>query len=136
MSNYLAAYSLSISDLVLDKEFVKAYGENDVPKIKQILWKYGMDTVNKEFEEVFCTHRNLQNQVHTCTRYNGAERTDKIWINGEYSSMYAKIEASGRGAAFKGDLISMLHQGSSVSTQSWEEEDLYSNEKERRLNVK
>ena len=116
--SYLAAYSLSISDLVLDKEFVKAYGENDIPKIKDILWKYGMDVKNKEFEEVFCTHRNLQNQVHTCIRYQGAERTDKVYIQSGMASMYARIEASERGAAFKGDLLGMLHSGGSVD-QAW-----------------
>lgn len=114
MSSYLAAYSLSISDLVLDKNFVKAYGENDIPKIKEILWKYGMDTKNKEFEEVQCQHRNLQNTIVNCTRYNGAERTDKEYLASGMASIYARIEASSHGAHMKGELLGMLHGGSSA----------------------
>jgi len=126
--SYLAAYSLSMSDLVLDKNFVKAYGENDIPKIKEILYSYGMDVKNKPFEEVYCTHRNLQNQIHTCIRYEGFERTDKQYLNSGIASVYAKIEASDHGAHMKGELLGMLHQGSTSS--SWEEEELYNGEKE------
>lgn len=128
MSTYLAAYSLSISDLVLDKDFIKAYGENDVPKIKDILWKYGMDVKAKPFEEVFCTHRNLQNQVHTCTRYEGYERLDTEHLSSGIASVYAKIEASKHSSGFKGEMLSLLHQG--CTANGWEAEEVYSGEKE------
>lgn len=114
MSSYLAAYSLSISDLVLDKDFVKAYGENDIPKIKEILYSYGLDTKTKEFEEVYCQHRNLQNNVVSAIRFQGGERCDKEWVDGPYSSMYAKIESSNRNHSWKGELLGMLHSGGSV----------------------
>ena len=114
MSTYLAAYSLSVSDLVLDKEFVQAYGEGtNNGKVLKILYKYGMD-VNKPLEEVFCEHRNLQNKVVKCIRYEGFERTDREHLESGFASMYARIEASERGAAFKGDLLGMLHSGGSV----------------------
>jgi len=116
--SYLAAYSLSISDLVLDKEFVKAYGENDIPKIKEILYSYGLDTKTKEFSEVYCQHRNLQNKVVSAIRFEGGERCDKEWINSPYASMYAKIEASDRNHSWKGELLGMLHSGASVD-QAW-----------------
>lgn len=126
--SYLAAYSLSISDLVLDKNFVKAYGENDIQEIKEILYSYGMDVKNKPFEEVYCTHRNLQNQVHTCIRYEGFERTDPDYLKSDLASVYAKIEASKHNATFKGEMLALLHQGSTAS--SWQDEDLYNGEKE------
>lgn len=114
MSSYLAAYSLSISDLVLDKNFVKAYGENDIPKIKEILYSYGLDTKTKEYSEVYCQHRNLQNNVVSAIRFEGGERCDKAWIDSPYASIYAKIEASSHGAHMKGELLGMLHGGSSA----------------------
>lgn len=115
--SYLAAYSLSFSDLVLDKEFIKAYGESDTTKIHELLYKYGMD-YKKGVEEVYCTHRNLQNKVHTCIRYEGFERTDQEYIDSGMASMYARIEASNRGAAWKGELLGLLHSGASVD-QAW-----------------
>jgi hypothetical protein len=127
--SYLAAYSLSVSDLVLDKEFVKAYGEGtNNSKILKILYKYGLD-VNKPLEEVFCEHRNLQNKVVKCIRYEGYERTDKQYIESGLASVYAKIEASKHDPHMKGELLSMLHQGSTAN--AWLEEDLYNGEKEK-----
>lgn len=114
MSTYLAAYSLSVSDLVLDKEFVQAYGEGtNNGKVLKILYKYGMD-VNKPLEEVFCEHRNLQNKVVKCIRYEGFERTDREHLESGIATIYAKIEASGKDPAFKGEMLGMLHGGSSA----------------------
>lgn len=86
-------HNLSLSDLLEVEGFAEAYGANDKKKMKEILWNCGMDTT-QEVEEMFCEHRNLQNQVVKCLRYSGYERTDKEWIKSGYATLEAIIASS------------------------------------------
>ena len=86
-------FNLSVSDLLLIDGFKEAYGREDNPTIRKILFMNGLD-IKKEYEVVVTTHRNLRNQVVTCERYEGLERLDDAWIKGGYASMYAIIEAT------------------------------------------
>jgi len=118
--SYLAALNLSVSDLILEPEFPKAWGEKDTKTINKILFEWGMDPV-KGYEEFFCEHRNRQNKVVKCILIQGFERTDKAFLSSGNASLYAKIEGSGHCAHMKGELLGMLHGGSSADGM-WNED--------------
>lgn len=86
-------HNISLSDLLEVPEFSEAFGANNQKKIKEILWKCGMDTT-QEVEEVFCEHRNIRKQIVKCLRYSGYERTDKEWIKSGYATLEAVIASS------------------------------------------
>lgn len=83
-------YSLSLSDLILDKHFVEVYGTNNLTEVKKILFKYGMD-VSQPVEEVVRTHRNRQNKIVTCLRFEGFERIDDVYRHSGYCTTEAYI---------------------------------------------
>lgn len=85
-------YSLSISDLILVDGFKEAFAYADVDNIKLYLHQNGMD-VDKEFDLVRRTHRNLRNQLVNGERYEGQERTDVAWVKSGYASLEAIIES-------------------------------------------
>lgn len=78
--------SISISDLMLVDGFAEAYANNDEKKIKTILYVTGLD-VSHPFKSVFCTHRNLHNQIVSCERYEGVERQDPSWMRSGNASL-------------------------------------------------
>lgn len=86
-------YSLSISDLILVDGFKEKYGEWDVEGIEEILYQNGMDTT-QHYELVKRLHRNLQNKVVDCIRYEGVERCDKEWLMTGAASPEAHIKAT------------------------------------------
>lgn len=118
-------FSLSMSDLVLIKEFAEAFGKDDKETIKKILFENGMDT-NAEIEEVACTHRNLQGKVVNCIRYEGLERSDPEWLKNPACSWDARVAACddphlriqlgamGKQANFTGSLIDHMKKHSKV----------------------
>lgn len=53
----------------------------------------GMDT-DEPVEVVFVQHRNLQNKVVSCYRFEGQERLDDEWIQSGCASMSALIASS------------------------------------------
>ena len=118
-------FSLSMSDLVLIKEFAEAFGKDDKETIKKILFENGLDT-NKEFDEVVCTHRNLRGQVVSCSRIEGFERSDEAWLKSPACSWEARVNACddphlriqlgamGKQANFTGSLIDHMKKHSKV----------------------
>lgn len=106
----MVPFSLSLSDLMLIPSFAQAFGENNEKKIKEILFNNGMDIFNI-IDEVVCTHRNLRGQVVNCLRYESTERQDSQWINSQYSSWDAKVEAI-RDGSFRAELKHIGRQGS------------------------
>lgn len=86
-------YALSVSDLWLVDGFKEAFMNGDEAKVKQFLFQNGMD-VSQGYEENLCQHRNLQNKVTMCIRYEGYERLDREWIKSGAASMDAIIGSS------------------------------------------
>lgn len=118
-------FSLSMSDLVLIKEFAEAFNGDDKETIKKILFENGMDT-SGAIDEIVCTHRNLRRQVVTCVRYEGLERSDECWLKNPACSWDAKVAACedkhlriqlrvmGKQANFTGSLIDHMKKHSKV----------------------
>lgn len=86
-------FALSTSDLWLVDGFKEAFMAGNEKAIKVFLYESGMD-VSQGYEENLCQHRNLQNKVTMCIRYEGYERTDKEWIRSGAASMDAVIGSS------------------------------------------
>ena len=86
-------FNLSVSDLIYVDGFKEAFAEADQEKIRQHLFRNGMD-VDKEYELVVVAHRNLRNQVVNGQRFEGQERTDEAWLKSGYASIEARIEAT------------------------------------------
>ena len=92
----LAVLFVSESELILaDNAYKTDWIETNKDKLFEMLWSLGLDTSRDlEYQEV-TSHRNRLNQVVTCGRYSGLERTDLEWIYSGYASRAAKIAASG-----------------------------------------
>lgn len=86
-------YNLSVSDLIHVEGFKEAFAAADVDAIKAHLFTNGLD-VDKEYELVRVTHRNLRNQVVNGERFEGQERLDEAWLKSGYASLEARIEAT------------------------------------------
>lgn len=109
-------YSLSLSDLLLIKEFQEAYGKQDKNLIEAILFNNGLNS-NEPYDEVMCEHRNLRGQAVTCIRYEGEERLDKEWIKSGAASLDALI-ASEKDPHMRVTLRTMSKQ--SQTDKQWE----------------
>lgn len=88
----MIGHTLSISDLLLIKEFQTAFGNDDKQAIEKILFENGMD-IEEPYTVEFSQHRNLRGQVVSCDRYVGEERQDKNWLKGGAASWEAQVEA-------------------------------------------
>lgn len=107
-------FALSVSDLKLIDEFKKDFdtsilgfpehyeiveecGERHIfvkdDSILNHLYPNGIDTA-EPVEIVFIQHRNLQNKVVSCYRFEGQERLDDEWIRSGCASMSAVIASS------------------------------------------
>lgn len=63
------------------------------PVVLKYLHKNGMD-ISESVEVVFIQHRNLQNKVVSCYRFEGSERLDDEWIKSGCATMVAIISSS------------------------------------------
>lgn len=92
----LAVMFVSESELLLaDSNYEASWLNTNKDKLFDMLHNLGLD-INRDLEYQDITqHRNRLNQVVTCGRYSGLERTDTEWINSGYASRAAKIAASG-----------------------------------------
>lgn len=80
-----------VSYLYPDYEF--NWNEERLDDLNSILFDLGMDTKQHwEFQDV-SQHRNRMNQVVTCNRYYGVERSDTEWLQSGYASTAAKDKA-------------------------------------------
>ena len=114
---YYENYSLSLSDLLLVDGFAEAYGADDKEAIEGFLFANGMDVVNLPYSSRYCTHRNLQNKIISCLRYDGAERRDHTWLSSGAASLNAVIE-SNKDYSMRAELrnISRTQEGVGVRT--------------------
>lgn len=88
----MIGHTLSISDLLLIKDFQTAFGNDDKQAIEKILFENGMD-ITEPYTVEFSQHRNLRDQIVSCDRYVGEERQDKNWLKGGAASWEAQVEA-------------------------------------------
>lgn len=101
--------SLSLSDLMLLDGFKEAYESDNKYEIYKHLWRNGID-INQKVELVFCTHRNLQNKVVECDRFEGLGRSDDNWLSSGAASVedfiYSKDDLS-----FQREMLQISQQG-------------------------
>lgn len=88
----MIGHTLSVSDLLLIKDFQVAFGNDDKQAIEKILFENGMD-VTEPYTVEFSQHRNLRGQIVSCDRYVGEERQDKNWLKSGAASWEAQVES-------------------------------------------
>lgn len=90
-------FHVSINAFPRNYRIVEEVGERHIfledPTILAHLRENGIDT-NDPVEIVFIQHRNLQNKIVTCYRFEGNERLDADWIKSGAASMNAVIASS------------------------------------------
>lgn len=90
-------FTKSIAAFPDNYEIVEEVGERHIyikdGSILSHLRQNGMDT-DEPVEVVFVQHRNLQNKVVSCYRFEGQERLDDEWIRSGCASMNAVIASS------------------------------------------
>lgn len=85
-------YFLSVSDLRLLDKWHDDLEEINRVAFLMLLFENGVD-ISKPIEKRVCTHRNLQNKVVNCLRYDCTERTDKQWLTSGAASVNAFIDS-------------------------------------------
>lgn len=88
----MIGHTLSVSDLLLIKDFQVAFGNDDRQAIEKILFENGMD-IEEPYTVEFSQHRNLRSQIVSCDRYVGEERQDKCWLKSGAASWESQVEA-------------------------------------------
>jgi len=89
----------------LHPDYEYSWNEEQVDKLKGILFDLGLDT-NQYYELQDCSqHRNRMNKVVTCRRWYGSERLDDYWIRSGLASQAAKDKV--KNSRFVDDLYRM-----------------------------
>lgn len=89
-----AVCHVSESELAMIDESYDASMEVDNPLLlKKMLWRLGLDTYKDYVRFDALQHRNRMNQVVTCSRWYGAERSDNQWLKSGYASQEALDKA-------------------------------------------
>lgn len=90
-------FAISIAGFPVSYEVIEEVGERHIfvqdPGILKHLRVNGMDS-DEPVEVVFIQHRNLQNKIVSCYRFEGTERLDNDWIKSGAPSMNAVIASS------------------------------------------
>ena len=90
-------FSVSINGFPHLYRIVEEVGERHIYIEDQAILAYlrdnGMD-IDEPVEVVFVQHRNLQNKIVSCYRFEGSERLDDDWIKSGAASMNAVIASS------------------------------------------
>lgn len=78
---------------VSESEIIKGYKdycsswENDYPAyFHELLWELGLNTNQTYIRQDAISHRNRFNEVATCSRWYGNERSDDDWLSSGYAS--------------------------------------------------
>lgn len=94
-------FAISIAGFPVSYDVVEEVGERHIFVQDQSVLKHlrdnGMDT-DEPVEIVFIQHRNLQNKIVSCYRFEGSERLDADWIKNGSPSMSAVISSSKDGS--------------------------------------
>jgi hypothetical protein len=94
--NIAALCIVSVSELAKVKpEITYDWIDNNREEFLDILHSIGMNVKQPIEKQENVMHRNRFNEITTCDRYVGNERTDKEWINSGYASQEAKDKATG-----------------------------------------
>ena len=90
MLEIIALSYISFSELQkVDQTITPQWAENNTEEFNKTLYSLGMDTSIPYDWQRNIPHRNRFNEVVTCDRIVGNERTDKEWINSGYASQEA-----------------------------------------------
>lgn len=97
VDGFVQDFKVSIDNFPDKYEIIEEVGERRIFIKDQSVFPYlrsnGMDT-DELVEIVFSQHRNLQNKVVSCYRFEGSERLDDEWIKKGSPSMSAIIASS------------------------------------------
>lgn len=88
----MSDFYLSMADLALVDGFLEVYGKGDQKAIYDILYENGVD-ISQDVNEVYCTHRTLQDKIFTGVRFESYERSDKEWLSTGAASLNAHIKS-------------------------------------------
>jgi hypothetical protein len=85
-----AVIHVSESEIVKVIENYNADFEYERPDyFEMILWQMGLNTKQQYVRQDAVHHRNRLNEVVTCSRWYGSERSDKYWLESGYASKEA-----------------------------------------------
>lgn len=121
ISNPMHVSQSEVSKLYPDYEF--SWNEDQKEKLEGILFDLGLDTdQHYEFQDA-TQHRNRMNQVVTCNRWYGSERSDNTWLKSGFASEAAKDKA--KNSRLLDDIY--RSKGLTIDTQiALERKDMYS----------
>lgn len=91
IANPLHVSETEIAAIYPDYEY--SWFENDIDKLKGILFDLGADANQPIDYQAATQHRNRMNQVVTSGRYYCSERLDDSWLKSGYASQAAKDKA-------------------------------------------
>ena len=90
MLEIVALNYISFSELQkVDTSITPEWAENNIDKFNEILNDLGMDISVPYDWQRNIPHRNRFNEIVTCDRIVGNERTDKGWVESGYASQEA-----------------------------------------------
>ena len=85
-----AVVTVSLSEIQKVVPWVTAeYLDEHRKELDGMLYDLGLDSKNYPYEVFTDMHRNRFNEIVTCQRYVGNERTDVEWLNSGYASQEA-----------------------------------------------
>ena len=103
MTKHKGVYTSMIDNtyIVSESEIAMIYPQyniswytDQIEDLKTVLWDLGMDTQNENFTLQDVTqHRNRLNQIVTCSRYAGLERSDSACITYGYHARQTATSA-------------------------------------------
>ncbi|MNC03916.1 hypothetical protein D3C87_1385570 [compost metagenome] len=97
IDNFKKEFEVSIAGFPNKYDIVEEVGERHIyvrdESVLNHLLPNGIDTA-EPVEIVFVQHRNLQNKIVSCYRFEGQERLDDEWIHSGCASMAAVIASS------------------------------------------
>lgn len=97
IESFKPVWEASIASFPDNYDVIEECGERHIfikdQSVLPLLRQNGMDT-DELVEIVFIQHRNLQNKVVSCYRFEGQERLDNEWIHSGCATMDAVIASS------------------------------------------
>lgn len=97
MKFQIAAISyISLSEIQKVKPWITwDFIQENQKEFEEMLYDLGLDTKNYPYEVQNVQHRNRFNEIVSCERFVGNERTDRDWIQSGNASQEALDKAAG-----------------------------------------
>ena len=129
--------SVSMYDILQDKDLKQAVLDNNEDVIHKVLWTVGLDVHHEEFEMISCEHRPRSlkiNQTWNGPLFIAPERVDKQYLESGLASDTVKLEAKGdisliaelnrigRQSNFTGELLNNARRHKRVIEKEWKGE--------------